>query len=233
LVSPELEDKVKAIIEANTKRWTPEAKKPGLRVKELDESIGSVLLDVINKVKAYAKKLFSDVTSWGHTYDAKLKDLEQQANIKKVTQESYIEMPKLVTITTHLNITEHLAAIKINGIKILSLQSGPNGLVEATLRGFENVIDDFMTSQHLTEASADHGEKAKTKFTKLHEQITEKAKAIRKIMDSDDYYDAIELEDEANQGRGKSLARTYADALTALSDFERELDKLVHGFQTY
>jgi hypothetical protein len=232
LVSPELEDQVKAIIEANTKKWVPENKKPGLRVKGLDESMGGVLSGFIDKIKSFAKNLYSGIMDWTRSYDAKLNELAKQASIKKLTQESYIDMPKIVTVTTHLNISEHIGSIKINGIKIVSLEPAPNGLVEATLRGFETVIDDFMTTAHLTETSAGSDDKAKVVFDKLHDQIIEKVKTIRKIMDSDDYYAAIEIDDTLSQGKGRSIGTFYAEALTVLSKFESELDKMTHGFRT-
>jgi hypothetical protein len=93
LVSPELEDKVKEIIEANTKRWTPDPKKPALRVKPLEEGkytdmAKDALASVVANIKDFAKNLLKEFKLWGRTYDAKLKDLQKEAGIKKIVTES-------------------------------------------------------------------------------------------------------------------------------------------------
>ena len=93
LVSPELEDKVKEIIEANTKRWTPDPKKPALRVKPLEEGkytdmAKDALASVVANIKDFAKNLLKKFKLWGRTYDAKLKDLQKEAGIKKIVTES-------------------------------------------------------------------------------------------------------------------------------------------------
>ena len=96
LVSPELEDQVKAIIDANTKRWTPDAKKPALRVKPLEEGkytdmAKDALASVVANIKGFAKDLLKNVKLWGRTYDAKLKDLQKMAGIKKVVAEGRVK----------------------------------------------------------------------------------------------------------------------------------------------
>jgi hypothetical protein len=93
LISEELQPKVDELIEANTKRWMPAQKKSMLRVKELEEGkisnfVSSSVSAVVDKLKSFAKELTTSLKTWGRTYDAKLKELQRQAGIKKLTTES-------------------------------------------------------------------------------------------------------------------------------------------------
>lgn len=82
MIPQDLMPKVDELLEAHTRRWTPDPRKPSLRVKELEEGILDAakagLMSMVAKVKAYGKKLLGEFKLWGRSYDAKLNELKKQ-----------------------------------------------------------------------------------------------------------------------------------------------------------
>lgn len=88
LIDVELQPQVTALLEAHTKRWTPEPRKPSLAVKpieeseELDEGVLSAaknkLADFIANITEGLKAFKKFLSGWGKNYDLQLSELKKQ-----------------------------------------------------------------------------------------------------------------------------------------------------------
>lgn len=89
LIDKELQPQVTALLEAHTRKWTPEPRKPALTVKSLvkedeavDEGIMSAasnkLANFVASITDGLKAFKTYISGWGKSYDMKLSELKKQ-----------------------------------------------------------------------------------------------------------------------------------------------------------
>lgn len=91
LIDSSLQPQITALLDAHTKKWTPEAKKPSMTVKPMAEDLvdEGLLSAAANKLEQWVEaitgglKSFRDhIAGWGRGYDLQLNALKKQAKVK-------------------------------------------------------------------------------------------------------------------------------------------------------
>lgn len=89
LIDTELQPQVTALLEAHTRKWTPEPRKPALTVKPLvkeDEAVDEGIMSAASNKLANFVAAITDglkafktyISGWGKSYDMKLSELKKQ-----------------------------------------------------------------------------------------------------------------------------------------------------------
>ena len=84
LVDKDLQDKIDELIKANTRTWMADPPKASLTVKQIEEGMvdaaKGALGTLLSKITVFADKLKAKFRVWGRSYDAKLRELKDEAN---------------------------------------------------------------------------------------------------------------------------------------------------------
>lgn len=80
LIPAHLLPAVDQLFDTYTRKWTPDPKKPSLRVSPIEEASAASgkLMSFLEKIVASAKGLLKRMKEWGSSYDAELKDIQRQ-----------------------------------------------------------------------------------------------------------------------------------------------------------
>jgi len=80
LVPAHLLPAIDQLFDTYTRKWTPDPKKPGLRVSPIEEANAATgaLMGFLEKIVTSAKGLLKRMKEWGSSYDAELKDIQKQ-----------------------------------------------------------------------------------------------------------------------------------------------------------
>jgi len=80
LVPSNLLPAIDQLFDTYTRKWTPDPKKPSLRVEPIEEANAATgkLMSFLEKIVVSAKGLLKRMKEWGSTYDAELKDIQRQ-----------------------------------------------------------------------------------------------------------------------------------------------------------
>jgi hypothetical protein len=99
LIDVELQKKVLDLIEANTRRWTPDAPKSSVLVKQVEEGVidaaKGALSMLMQKITDYSAKLKTKFAAWGKAYDGKLDELRDEAKGKPMIKPEEVAEAKV------------------------------------------------------------------------------------------------------------------------------------------
>ena len=80
LVPAQLLPAIDQLFDTYTRKWTPDPKKPGLRVSPIEEASAATgkIMSFLEKIVASAKSLLKRTKTWAASYDDRLKDLKKE-----------------------------------------------------------------------------------------------------------------------------------------------------------